>query len=70
MVHDNLTDEERKQDNGFINIYFHNKDIEMINIPRILRSKRVIRAVPEFLGPYVPSIWCVTHMLSLFLLPS
>ena len=65
MAHDNLTDDKRKQDNGFINIYFHNKGIEMINIPRILRSKRVVRAVPGFLGPYVPPMVCYSYTKSI-----
>ena len=38
---DNLEDENKKHSNGFINIYFHKKGMEMINILGILRDKSV-----------------------------
>ena len=43
MVNGNLKHGKRKHENGFLNIYFHNKGMEMKNTPRILHGKRVLR---------------------------
>ena len=37
---------------NYMNIMFHNKGMDMINFPRILKSKKVMAAVPNYLrGP-------------------
>ena len=43
-----------KQD--FLNIYFHNKGVDMINLPSILHNKRVLAAIPTFLCDFTPPI--------------
>ena len=36
----------------FMNVLFHNKGMDMIDLPRILNSKRVMATVPSYLkGP-------------------
>ena len=38
----------------FMNVLFHNKGMDMIDLPRILNSKRVMATVPSYLkGPVV-----------------
>ena len=37
---------------NYMNVMFHNKGMDMINFPRILNSKKVMAAVPNYLrGP-------------------
>ena len=43
-----------KKASGFLNICYHNKGIEMINVPRILNSRYVRDAVPQFINNMVP----------------
>ena len=37
-------------------VYFHNKGIEMINLPKILNGRNVRSAVPNFLNNVNPPI--------------
>jgi hypothetical protein len=39
---------------GYMKVYYHNKGIEMINLPKILNSKMVRDAVPPFLSKKKP----------------
>ena len=49
-------EKENKQDRGFMTIYFHNKGIEMIDLPGILNGRDVRSAVPHFLNNVNPPI--------------
>ena len=42
--------EESRVVSGFMKVRYHNKGIEMLNLPRILHSKTVKNAVPLFLS--------------------
>ena len=33
----------------YMNVFFHNKGIELINLPKILHNKNVVKTVPSFL---------------------
>ena len=50
----NDVDKLSKKASGFLNICYHNKGIEMINVPRILNSRYVRDAVPQFINNRVP----------------
>ena len=52
---------DKKHKSAFLNIYFHNKGIEMINIPSILCSNKVVRAFSPFLPPYMPPMVCFSY---------
>ena len=41
---------------GFMSICYHNKGIEMINLPRILNSRYVRDAVPQVINNRTPPI--------------
>ena len=41
---------------GFMNIYFHNKGIDMVNLPSILHSRQVNATVPSSLGYVAPIV--------------
>ena len=56
-----VVDMKKEQKSCFLNVYFHNKGLEMINLPSILNRKRVLTAVPDFLQPYVPPMVCFTY---------
>ena len=47
-------DKPSKHASGFLNIYYHNKGIEMVNLPRILNSRYVRDAVPLFINNKIP----------------
>ena len=47
-------DKPLKNASGFLNIYYHNKGIEMVNLPRILKSRYVRDAVPQFINNKIP----------------
>ena len=47
-------DKPSKKASGFLNICYHNKDIEMINVPRILNIRYVRDAVPQFINNRIP----------------
>ena len=42
-------------------VYFHNKGIEMINLPKILNGRKVRSAVPNFLNNVNPPIVGYTY---------
>ena len=41
---------------GLLKVYFHNKGIDMIDLPAILNKRRVIATVPNYLGNVYPPI--------------
>ena len=45
---------EPRRASGYMNILYHNKGIDMVNLPRILNSKYVRDAVPNFLQSITP----------------
>ena len=47
MVNNDAANEESKV-SGFMKVHYHNKGIEMLNLPRILHSKTVRDAVTPF----------------------
>ena len=47
-------DKPSKNASSFLNIYYHNKGIEMVNLPRILNSRYVRDAVPQFINNKIP----------------
>ena len=53
-IETNDVDKLSKKASGFLNICYHNKGIEMINVPRILNSRYVRDAVPQFINNRVP----------------
>ena len=56
-----LQDDSTKKDKikrGFMNVLFHNKGLDMINLPKILNSTVVMKSVPDFLDDPTP----VTHI--------
>ena len=53
-IETNNVDKPSKNTSGFLNICYHNKGIEMVNIPRILNSRYVRDAVPQFINDRVP----------------
>ena len=52
---------ESKVVSGFMKVYYHNKGIEMLNLPRILHSKTVRDAVPPFLSNKKPPMVSYTY---------
>ena len=50
-----------KHRRGFLNIYFDNKGIDMVNLPTILHSKRVRATVPTYLNNISPPIVSYTY---------
>ena len=53
-IETNDVDKLSKKASGFLNICYHNKGIEIINVPRILNSRYVRDAVPQFINNRVP----------------
>ena len=56
---DNIEDkleEVRNNDSCFLKLIFHNKGIEMIDLPGILHNKKVLRTVPSFVQHIIPPI--------------
>ena len=53
-IETNNVDKPSKKASGFLNICYHNKGIEMVNLPRILNSRYVRDAVPQFINDRVP----------------
>ena len=51
IVHDEISE---KCPSNYLKLFFHNKGVEMLNLPRILHSKRVSRSVPTFLSTTDP----------------
>ena len=58
-------EKENKQDRGFMTIHFHNKGIEMIDLPKILNGRDVRSAVPNFLNNVNPPIVGYTYSKSI-----
>ena len=54
LIETNDVDKPSKKASGFLNICYHNNGIEMINFPRILNSRYVRDAVPQFINNRVP----------------
>ena len=46
----------REHPKNICKIYFHNKGVEMINLPRILKDERVIHTIPNFVNWVSPLI--------------
>ena len=46
---------------GFVNVLFHNKGMDMINLPSILHNKRVVASVPTYLNNIAPPIVSYTY---------
>jgi hypothetical protein len=46
---------------GFVNVLFHNKSMDMINLPSILHNKRVVASVPSYLNNISPPIVSYTY---------
>ena len=46
---------------GFMKVYYHNKGIEMLHLPRILNSKIVKDTVPMFLNNRKPPMVSYTY---------
>ena len=53
-----------KECSGFVKVQYHNKGIEMIGLPQILRSGYVKSAVPQFKTESL--LWLVTCTLGLY----
>ena len=49
-------DKEARKASGYMSILYHNKGIDMVNLPRILNSKYVRDAVPNFVPSSTPPI--------------
>ena len=49
-------DKEARKASGYMSILYHNKGIDMVNLPRILNSKYVRDAVPSFVPNSTPPI--------------
>ena len=47
---------ETKPDRMFMKVFFHNKGIEMIDLPRILHHKKVLKIIPAFVSQREPPI--------------
>ena len=58
-------EKENKQDSGFMTTHFHNKGIEMIDLPRILNGRDVRSAVPNVLNNVNPPIVGYTYSKSI-----
>ena len=52
----NIHFSEVNKDRMFVNVKFHNKDIDMLNLPGILHNREVLKAVPTFLKYNQPPI--------------
>ena len=48
--------EEKKDNRGHMTLLFHNKGIEMIDLPKIVHYKSVRKAVPGFLNEPPPPV--------------
>ena len=46
----------RNNDSCFFKLIFHNKGIEMIDLPGILHNKKVLRTAPSFVQHIIPPI--------------
>ena len=53
VMDDNRDD---KKDKDYINVMFHNKGMDMIDLPRILNCRKVMRSVPSFVKEYSPIV--------------
>ena len=54
-----LQDDSAKKDKlkrGFMNVLFHNKGLDIINLPTLLNSRVVMKSVPDFLDDPTPPI--------------
>ena len=56
---------ENEQNRSFMTIYFHNKGIEMIDLPTILNRRDVRSAIPNFLNNVNPPIVGYTYSKSI-----
>ena len=56
---DNVVNNSKRQ---YMNVLYHNKGMDMLNLPRILNCKRVMMAVPNYLRNTPPQL-LVTHRL-------
>ena len=66
VIHNALidTDINAKQRN-YMNVFFHNKGIEMINLPQILNNKRVISSIPTFFTNRSPPLVSYSYTKSI-----
>ena len=58
-VHVSLHDSDSVDNNtkrGFLNVHFHSKGMDMVNLPSILHSKRVVASIPRYLSNSTPPI--------------
>ena len=53
---DHLNIQETKSDRMFMNVFFHNKGIEMVDLPKILHHKNVLKTIPAFVRQQEPPI--------------
>ena len=59
-----LQDDSAKKDKlkrDFMNVLFHNKGLDMINLPKLLNSTVVMKSVPDFLDDPTPPIVSYTY---------
>ena len=53
---DHLNVQGNKSDRMFMNVFFHNKSIEMVDLPKILHHKDVLKTIPAFVRQQEPPI--------------
>ena len=58
-INNSVDNNNKKQ--GFVNVLFHNKGMDMINLPSILHNKRVVASVPSYLNNVAPPIVSYTY---------
>ena len=49
-------DKRESTNKNYMNVMFHNKGMDMINLSRILNSKKVMVAVPKYLRVPLPIV--------------
>ena len=58
MRRDNVVNNSKRQ---YMNVLYHNKGMDMLNLPRILNCKRVMMAVPNYLRNIPPPVVSYTY---------
>ena len=53
--------EKTKPDRMFMSVFFHNKGIEMIDLPKILHNKFILKTIPSFVEQREPPIVCYSY---------
>ena len=53
--------EKTKPDRMFMSVFFHNKGIEMIDLPKILHNKNILKTIPSFVEQREPPIVCYSY---------